>query len=61
MSLYDTLRHFADSYALIAMFAFFAVLCLWPFRPGARNRNHAAATSIFADTQSNGEGAHHDD
>lgn len=47
MSLYEQLRHFADSYGLIAMMAVFLVLCLWPFRPGARSRNRAAASSIF--------------
>ncbi|RKF21717.1 cbb3-type cytochrome c oxidase subunit 3 [Altericroceibacterium spongiae] len=49
MSLYDTLRHFADSYALLAMFAAFVVLCAWPFRPGARHRSDEAATMIFKD------------
>ncbi|MDE1467751.1 cbb3-type cytochrome c oxidase subunit 3 [Aurantiacibacter sp. D1-12] len=47
MSFYETLRHFADSYALIVMFALFTLLCLYPFRPGAGERNHHAATSIF--------------
>lgn len=47
MSLYEQLRHFADSYGLIAMMAVFLLLCLWPFRPGAKSRNRAAATSIF--------------
>ncbi|SMQ69595.1 cytochrome c oxidase cbb3-type subunit 4 [Altererythrobacter xiamenensis] len=50
MSLYDTLRHFADSYALAAMFALFALLCAWPFRPGSKDSNHTAAHSIFKDT-----------
>lgn len=54
MSFYDTLRHFADSYALAAMFAAFAVLCAWPFRPGARRHAQIAATSIFKD-QDDGE------
>ena len=49
MSLYEQLRHFADSYGLIAMMALFLLLCLWPFRPGARTRNRTAATSIFED------------
>jgi len=47
MSLYETLRHFADSYGLIVMFVMFSVLCLWPFRPGSAARNKAAANSIF--------------
>lgn len=49
MSFYETLRHFADSYGLAAMMIVFVVLCLWPFRPGAKDRNQAAAHSIFKD------------
>jgi len=49
VSFYETLRHFADSYGLAAMMAVFLVLCLWPFRPGAKARNGAAAQSIFKD------------
>lgn len=47
MSFYETLRHFADSYALVVMLMLFLTLCLWPFRPGAKQRNNQAATSIF--------------
>lgn len=54
MSLYETLRHFADSYGLIAMFVIFLGLCAWPFRPGARKHNRNAARSIFKD-QDDGE------
>lgn len=49
MSQYDTLRHLADSWGLVAMGVVFLALCLWPFRPGARAHNDAAATMIFAD------------
>ena len=49
MSLYDQLRHFADSYALGAMVVLFLVLALWPFRPGARQHNRDAAAMIFKD------------
>ena len=49
MSFYDTLRHFADSYWLAAMVMIFLVLCVWPFRPGSKSRNSAAAHSIFKD------------
>lgn len=49
MSFYDTLRHFADSWWLVAMFAIFISLCAWPFRPGAQSRNRDAATLIFKD------------
>lgn len=46
---YNTLRHFADSWGLLAMLVIFLILCLWPFRPGARRRNRDAATLIFKD------------
>jgi cytochrome c oxidase cbb3-type subunit 4 len=54
MSAYDTLRHFADSYGLVVMFAVFAALCAWPLRPGSRGHVDAAAHSIFKD-QDDGE------
>jgi len=54
VSTYDTLRHFADSYALAIMVSVFVVLCLWPFRPGARADNHKAANMIF-EGQDDGE------
>jgi cytochrome c oxidase cbb3-type subunit 4 len=44
---YDALRHFADSYALVVMTASFVALCAWPFRPGGRKVNDAAANMIF--------------
>ena len=47
MSLYETLRHFADSWFLLAMLLMFLTFCLWPFRPGAREDNQRAANSIF--------------
>ena len=49
MSMYELLRHFADSYGLVVMFVIFIGLCAWPFRPGARKYNRDAATSIFKD------------
>ncbi|MDP3908417.1 cbb3-type cytochrome c oxidase subunit 3 [Novosphingobium sp.] len=48
-STYDALRHFADSWGLAAMVVTFLVLALWPFRPGARKDNEAAANMIFKD------------
>ena len=54
MSDYDTLRHFADSYGLIATMFLFVALCAWPFRPGAKDRNNEAAHSILKD-QDDGE------
>mgnify|MGYP001767958558 FL=1 len=46
-STYDALRHFADSWGLAAMVVIFLVLALWPFRPGAKEDNDAAANMIF--------------
>jgi cytochrome c oxidase cbb3-type subunit 4 len=48
-STYDALRHFADSWGLLAMMLTFLVLIAWPFRPGAGERNRAAAEMIFKD------------
>ncbi len=48
-SVYETLRHIADSWGLLVMMGVFAVLIAWPFRPGAASRNHEAATLIFKD------------
>ena len=50
-STYDMLRHFADSWGLLAMVVTFLVLVLWPFRPGARSANEAAKTMIFKDDE----------
>ena len=46
---YNDLRHFADSYGLIAMAAVYLVLAFWGFRPGSHIRNRDAATMIFGD------------
>ena len=48
-STYEFLRHLADSWGLLAMVAVFLVLGLWPFRSGAKSRNHEAANLIFKD------------
>ncbi len=48
-STYEALRHFADSWGLLAMVLTFAVLASWPFRPGAKDRNKDAADMIFKD------------
>lgn len=50
MTAYETLRHFADSWGLLAMMVVFLVLCAWPFRPGSNARNRAAANLIFKDS-----------
>lgn len=48
-STYELLRGLADSWGLAAMTVVFVVLCLWPFRPGARDEADKAANSIFED------------
>ena len=48
-STYEALRHFADSWGLLAMLVVFLVLAAWPFRPGAKGRNEEAAKMIFKD------------
>jgi cytochrome c oxidase cbb3-type subunit IV len=54
MSLYETLRHFADSYGLIFMGATFGVLVGWAFLPGGRAHSDRAATMIFEEDETNG-------
>jgi cytochrome c oxidase cbb3-type subunit 4 len=44
MTAYDTLRQFADSWALLAMFAFFTATALFVFRPGSRKHYEEAAS-----------------
>jgi cytochrome c oxidase cbb3-type subunit 4 len=39
MDTYSTLREFADSWALLAMFLFFLGLVLWVWRPGSRRKH----------------------
>jgi cytochrome c oxidase cbb3-type subunit IV len=46
---YDHIRHFADSWGLIAMGALFLSFVGWTFRKGAKRAHHDAATSIFRD------------
>jgi cytochrome c oxidase cbb3-type subunit 4 len=49
VTLYETLRHFADSYGLAVILALYLALCLWHFRPAARPHVAAAKLSIFKD------------
>ncbi|GGD73256.1 cbb3-type cytochrome oxidase subunit 3 [Croceicoccus mobilis] len=51
MSTYDTMRHFADGIGLIIMVGVFLTLCAWPFRPGSKHHNRAAAHSIFEENE----------
>ena len=43
MTTYDTLRQIADSWGLLAMFAFFTATALFIFRPGSKARYEDAA------------------
>lgn len=51
MSLYETLRHFADGYGLAVIFTLYCVLCLWHFRPAAKGHVETAKLSIFKDDE----------
>ena len=46
---YNDLRHFADSWGLLAMMLLFVGLIAWPLRKGARAHNEEAANMIFKD------------
>jgi cytochrome c oxidase cbb3-type subunit 4 len=46
---YDAMRHFADSWGLVAMGVLFVAFTAWPFRPKSREDNEAAARMIFRD------------
>ena len=48
---YNDLRHFADSWGLLAMTILFLGLVAWPFRKGARHRNEEAANMIFKEDE----------
>jgi len=45
MDTYSALRHFADSWGLLAMFLFFGAIILFTFRPGSK-KVHADAANI---------------
>lgn len=51
---YDALRHFADSWGLLAMTLIFLGLAAWPFRPGSAARNRDAANLIFDEDDNHG-------
>ncbi len=54
-STYEAMRHFADSWGLALIVLTFLSLCAWPFRPGARKDNEAAANMIFAEDNVGGD------
>jgi cytochrome c oxidase cbb3-type subunit IV len=43
MSSYDVMRQFADSWGLVAMFAFFLSVAVFIFRPGSKSHYEEAA------------------
>ncbi len=47
METYETLRHFADSWGLLALFLIFVAVVLWAFRPGSRALHDDAAQVPF--------------
>ncbi len=47
--MYELLRHFADSWALLAMLIFYLGCVGYVFLPRNRTRNRDAATMIFKD------------
>ncbi len=47
---YDALRHFADSWGLLAMTFLYLGFVGWALLPRNRGRNQAAATMIFKDS-----------
>lgn len=53
-STYEALRHFADSWGLLAMGISFIALIAWPFRPGAGDTHRDIATMIFDEDEANG-------
>lgn len=53
-STYELLRQLADSWGLVATMILFLGLVAWPFRPGAREENEAAANSIFVEEDPRG-------
>ena len=44
---YDNMRHFADSWGLVAMVVFFLIAIVTVLRPGARSRANDAAQIPF--------------
>lgn len=50
---YDALRHFADSWGLLAMVIFFVGAIGWTFRPSARTAQDDASMIPFRDEEAN--------
>jgi len=48
---YESLRHFADSWGLLAMLLLFLGLVGWTFRKGASDHHNRAAHMIFEEDE----------
>ena len=46
---YESFRHFADSWGLLAMLLVYLTCVAWAFLPRNRQRNRDAANMIFKD------------
>lgn len=55
METYEALRHFADSWGLLALFLFFVGVVVWAFRPGSRALHDDAAQVPFRNDEPRGE------
>jgi len=44
---YDSMRHFADSWALLALFLFFIFVVIFAFRPGSKKHADRASQIPF--------------
>jgi cytochrome c oxidase cbb3-type subunit 4 len=51
METYTAMRHFADSWALLAMTLFFIGVVVFAFRPGSRKQAETAASIPLNDDQ----------
>jgi len=47
MNLYEAFRHFADSWALLALTLVFLAIVLWAYRPGSRTAYRGQAAIPF--------------
>ena len=47
MDTYSLLREIADSWVLLALFAFFIGACIWAFRPGSRDTHRDCSDIPF--------------
>jgi cytochrome c oxidase cbb3-type subunit IV len=54
-SIYEGLRHLADSWGLLVMALVFLTFIGWALRPGSRSHYNAAANSIFAEDKTGGD------